>query len=418
MAFGFGVGIQRIGSVGVATRDELFAIAPAAGIRPTGFVFGDSTAAYNGVYDFNGTAWTKRRGLPDSLAVLTGIGGTANAITGSLPAFVDPAAVALVILVPTASNTGAVTLNGTPVLDASGAALAAGALTAGRSFLLQVASGSYRVLLNSLGLISDISGLQAALDAKANASAVAAALETKADATETATALAGKADAAATTAALSARYTKTEADALLGGKASATTAIRDDIDQSAQSKTAAQKVNILKNSLQAWELVPGGFVSLITGAPSVTWDNLSAYIALRFTGLFAPSVTDATLSLRMGAGGVTATTNEYGWQVLDGLNSTVASGTVQATALSLTYPTASSVPANHAVVSAVVHSFNRPRPAIILDTAGSANNAGGQSVSQRKGWQNTAVARDTLSLLVSSGLIAPGSYFVLEGLRG
>lgn len=202
MTFGLGVGIQRLGSVGVATRAELLAISPGLGTRPTGFVYADATAAFNGVYVWSGTAWSKSRGLPDSLAVLTGIGGTANAITGTLPAHIDPGAVALVLLVPAADNTDEVTLNTVPVLDAAGDPLEAGALVAGRAYLLQVASGSYRVLLNSLSLISDISGLQAALDAKADAAATTAALAGKADAAAVTTALAAKADAAATTSAL------------------------------------------------------------------------------------------------------------------------------------------------------------------------------------------------------------------------
>lgn len=85
---------------------------------------------------------------------LTSVGGTANAITASL----DPALPGTGLsdgmkftFTAGTTNTGGVTLaiNGgsaVPVLDASGAALTAGDLTAGMRVLIEYVSGNYRIL--------------------------------------------------------------------------------------------------------------------------------------------------------------------------------------------------------------------------------------------------------------------------------
>lgn len=89
---------------------------------------------------------------------LTGVGGTANAVTATL----DPALPAggLVdgmkfALTWAAANTAGVTLalNGgaaVPVIDASGAALAAGAVTAGLRSVVEHVGGSFRVLTGTM----------------------------------------------------------------------------------------------------------------------------------------------------------------------------------------------------------------------------------------------------------------------------
>ncbi len=165
MTFGFGVGIQRLGSVGVATLAELNAISPTAGTRPTGLVYGDATPVNNGVYTWTGSAWVRQRGLPDSTIAFEDVGGTANAITATPRPGIDPAQVVAAILIPAANNTGAVTLNGQAVTDRGGNALEAGMLAAGTATLLFRDGSAWRLMTGNLGEISDVSGLQAALDA-------------------------------------------------------------------------------------------------------------------------------------------------------------------------------------------------------------------------------------------------------------
>jgi len=136
MAFGFGAGVQRLGSVAVDTVAALNALMPAADVRPTGFVYADPTPALNGVYTWSGAAWARQRGLPDGVAAYTGIAGTSNAITATPASGVDPAVCKVAVITPVAANTGAATLNGEAVKDRAGNALSAGALVAGVAALL------------------------------------------------------------------------------------------------------------------------------------------------------------------------------------------------------------------------------------------------------------------------------------------
>lgn len=172
MTFGFGVGIQRLGSVSVTTLAALSAITPGAGQRPMGFVVADGTPANNGVYTWTGSAWVRQRGLPDGLGSYTSVGGTANAITATLASGVDPAQIRGAILVPASSNTGAVTLNGEAIKSRGGTALSAGALVAGVAALLMRDGSAWRLMTGAVSEISDIAGLQAALDAKIAATAL------------------------------------------------------------------------------------------------------------------------------------------------------------------------------------------------------------------------------------------------------
>jgi hypothetical protein len=198
MTFGFGAGVQRLGGVSVSTLAALELIEPAADVRPTGFVYADPTPALNGVYTWSGTAWARQRGLPDGVAAYTGVAGTANAITATPASGVDPAVCKVAVLIPAAANTGAATLNGEAIRDRSGNALSAGALAGGVSALLLRDGATWRLLTGNIGEISDVSGLQAALDGKVGAVHTHA----QGDITGLAAALAAKADGAATTSAL------------------------------------------------------------------------------------------------------------------------------------------------------------------------------------------------------------------------
>jgi hypothetical protein len=76
------------------------------------------------------------------------------------------------IIIPTAANTGAVTINGKPVTDSEGVALPAGAFAAGKAYFLWNRATEYRAVMNEYGSIGDIVGLQAALDAKVDDSQI------------------------------------------------------------------------------------------------------------------------------------------------------------------------------------------------------------------------------------------------------
>lgn len=173
MTIGFGVGVQRLGSFGVSTLAALNAIpAPKAGVLPTGFVYSDPTPANNGVYTWTGSAWQRKRGLGEQIATLTITGGTANAINATPQSGLDLAEVIGAIIIPSAPNTGAVTINGKPVTDSEGVALPADAFAAGKAYFLWNRATEYRAVMNEYGSIGDIVGLQAALDAKVDDSQI------------------------------------------------------------------------------------------------------------------------------------------------------------------------------------------------------------------------------------------------------
>lgn len=164
--FGFGLGIQRLGSFGVDTLAALQAVpAPEITQRPTGFVFADPLPANNGIYTWSGVNWQRERGLPELIATLGTAGGTANAIVASPQGGVDIEQTVLLILKPSAANTGPVVLNGWPLKDGQGSALIAGALSGGMSYLIHRGAGEYRVLLSNFATIADIGGLKERLDA-------------------------------------------------------------------------------------------------------------------------------------------------------------------------------------------------------------------------------------------------------------
>lgn len=132
-----------------------------------GVVLDDPDPTNNGYYSRVSAAWVWERGFPDTLAYLEGVGGTANAVTASSRAGVDPAQVLEYRIQPAITNTGAVTLSidgGTPkpVMDVNGVALTAGLWTAGRIIGLFDNGDEYR-------MISDPDADGAAADAAASA---------------------------------------------------------------------------------------------------------------------------------------------------------------------------------------------------------------------------------------------------------
>jgi len=114
----------------------------------------------------DGLHWQHERGLGDQVATLTVTGGTGNAILASPQPGIDLTNVVAAILVPSATNTAAVTINGTSVNDSEGNPLIAGAFAAGKSYFLWVRPTEYRAVFNEFGSIGDIAGLQDALNSK------------------------------------------------------------------------------------------------------------------------------------------------------------------------------------------------------------------------------------------------------------
>lgn len=121
----------------VQTRAQLLTITPTTETAG-GVVLNDADATLNGYYSRVAAAWVKQRGFPDSVAVLTNIGGTANAITADTADGVDPSTMQAIILPsPPGTNSSAtvtIAINGAAVQDikaASGSNPAVGDIIAG-----------------------------------------------------------------------------------------------------------------------------------------------------------------------------------------------------------------------------------------------------------------------------------------------
>jgi hypothetical protein len=150
MSFGFGVGIQRLGSVGVDTQSALLALpSPGAALRPTGFVFADPDPTKNGVYTWTGSSWQRDRGLPEQIATLDVTGGDENDIIATVQAGVDLAQISLVRITPAGTNTGPVSINTKPVLDAAGNALDADQFVGGQTYILVANADNYQSIIGS-----------------------------------------------------------------------------------------------------------------------------------------------------------------------------------------------------------------------------------------------------------------------------
>lgn len=299
--------------------------------------------------------------------------------------------------------------------------------------------------------INNIAGLETALNGKATPADVTAAINALVAAapgaldtlnelaaalgndpnfaTTITTALAGKQSldsdltaiaALSTTAFGRALLTVADAAALrtVANAASADAAIRDDIDQSSQAKASGLKVNILKNTLQAWEHI-GSPIDVASAIAQVDWTGLDVYRRLRLRGYFAPAVDGAFLQWRTGVGTFDSGTN-YSQIISKTENSTLAGtlGTGNA-AGQLTPSAGNSNSGLHASLDCTFDEFNKARNIRALAVAWAITPASVWSIWNIGGlYLQSAAGRDRLRLVASSGNIGAGSYFVLEGIRG
>lgn len=151
-------------------------------------VYADSTAANNGTYQKTGAAgsgsWSRIGDLPADIVPMTVTGGTGNAIVATAPQTPTLPAQKLYVMVPTANNTGSVTvaLNGgaaTAIKSALGANLVSGNLLANSPVLMMYSIDHYRLLISSnvdaSGVLADTQAAAASASASASAAATSAA---------------------------------------------------------------------------------------------------------------------------------------------------------------------------------------------------------------------------------------------------
>lgn len=140
----------------------------------------NDTAGASGVYQKTGASgsggWTRLGDLPVELIRLEVTGGTGDAITATMfPAAPLNLADKAYILVPAATNTGAVTINGVPVKSALGSPLAGDSLIAGVPVMMLWAGDHYQLLVSlpadTAGVVADAIAARDAANGYATAAA-------------------------------------------------------------------------------------------------------------------------------------------------------------------------------------------------------------------------------------------------------
>lgn len=144
-------GTSRGGWVVAGTKAELDGVTP-ANETDGGVVLDDPTASNNGYYQRDASAWVRERGFPDTFARVT-LGGTANAQTGAVASYVNPADIEVFIAFVTTANTGPMTLSvggetARDVVNVAGNALSAGEWTGVVLFVLN-GDGDYQLIIDA-----------------------------------------------------------------------------------------------------------------------------------------------------------------------------------------------------------------------------------------------------------------------------
>lgn len=204
--------------------------------------------------------------------------------------------------------------------------------------------------------------------------------------------------------------------------ASLTQALRDDVDQNAQSKASGLKVNILKNTLQAWEQI-GDVVADTGDVTQLLFTGLGGFKKLRMMGtLYSPSgSTTTTIGVQLSSDGGATFPATFRRQSID-LHNTTANVSQAGT---------------DAVGSFNIHEYISPNASSTfwLDISNFDGNTGDYTIGRsemvyygvassdwrvaRNDWVSSVFATefDALRLVANTGL---SRYIdvVLEGLRG
>lgn len=174
--------------LGYASKAALDAdLAHAANV--TALVYGDATAANNGMYVKSGASgvgtWSRIGDLPNGIVTLSVTGGTANAIEVTAPETPQQPGNKLYLLTPNAANTGATTIalnGGTPatVKNAFGVDLAANSFVNGQQVLMAWSVDHYQLLISAQvdasAILASALAAQSAAASSASSAASSAAL--------------------------------------------------------------------------------------------------------------------------------------------------------------------------------------------------------------------------------------------------
>lgn len=192
-------------------------------------------------------------------------------------------------------------------------------------------------------------------------------------------------------------------------------AIGFNVDQSAQSRSSADKVFTLKNSLQSWERI--GDPTVAVNAPQVGWINLSPYIFLRARWIMT------TTGNTGGLIGEASTTNGVSWQsgasdyrmqgrnLINGVETLYAPADRSSIAMGgVVYST------NFASGSIEFSGWNVPNSIGPAEVYSNVQSVSGWSVTQLSHIMLFSGARNAFRIYPIGGTIS--GTFILEGVRG
>lgn len=195
-------------------------------------------------------------------------------------------------------------------------------------------------------------------------------------------------------------------------------AMRKDTDWSA-GLTVPEKVTILKNTLQTWEIVPGGAVNVTSAVASVNWTGLSDYRLLRLSGIFVPGTDNAVLYARVGTGTVDTGVvySSHRFAVAATAVSVGYSGTLDAF-ITVTSTVGNANANRWAQISFNLADFNKPKTMLYSVQTNFFDASAAPNIRTHTGFHIGTTVRDTFSMFCNTGNVGAGSFFVLEGLRG
>lgn len=206
--------------------------------------------------------------------------------------------------------------------------------------------------------------------------------------------------------ALDARYyTETELNAMM---------VRYD---AAQTLTAAQKAQALKNIGSAWETI---YDQAFSAVPNVSITDLSAYRTLRINYYIAPSVDGTTLLLRTSTNNGSsydAGASDYSYQIAYSSGSSALAASGNTGQIFLYLSDVGNAVGEFAAGEFKFHEFNQAKYMSSILNQGNTNNAGVLYTGQL--WQKRlqATARNAFLIFPGSGGTISG-YMTVEGIRG
>lgn len=195
-------------------------------------------------------------------------------------------------------------------------------------------------------------------------------------------------------------------------------ALSNEQDQSAQSFSASRKINILKNTLQAWETIVEG--SLSSAVASIDLINLADYRSLRLRGSLLAASSGGILAVRVsGNNGATfdsgagdyPRTGPYWVGATSGVN------TAAAAFIALSAGSVHNVAGFEVPFVLELEDFNRNKFTQFYSRSGYSPPSGAFTSGMEFGYRANGVAHNAIRILNTAGNIAAGGQYLLEGRR-